>query len=579
MMRTSVWILLSLAWGAALGIHSLEANCMDACLKEQETASLCRACKMGNHIAKRRKDNNTLYSVEKCTHITPCFAEGGTDEACSHGIGPPQNLVASPGNHSHCPQEEELLVRWNPSEFGIVYLHGFFTQVIADKESVSDCKRLRLHKTTNVTDYNKVFEVAFCVPLNTNYSVLVHAYPIPIGREKDDNVFATTKFRPRDCELLYGKAYCQDCQNFYGTAKVKCLKSWVPGNVTVSEIGTSIIITFEVAPDSYGIGSYYIYYQGHLQDWQNTAVKHETAEGKSRLINVTLKNLACKMNYTILLFSDLRDSTQIRLYYYLLGNEEHVNGVVYVAVSLVVLAGIAVFFCSFVVYNTNRKSQPSELYSVDSDSLDLGPSPVLNPPNPLVFLCCSHCEGPGHTRLALALACYLQEHCGCQVILDLWEELAITRVGHMTWLSDGIESSDFVVTLCSRSLKRMVDMRAPSELESGGCPIVATASLIGEKIRQSRISTGDLSKFIAVTFESDSEYQIPRILELASKYKLMEDFPKLFCHLHSLELYSPGSVLQVSNITQEDYFSVRSGYALYSALKEVGIAPNNILVD
>ncbi|RXM29941.1 DNA-(apurinic or apyrimidinic site) lyase 2 [Acipenser ruthenus] len=127
---------------------------------------------------------------------------------------------------------------------GILYLQGFFTQVIADKESVSDCKRLRLHKTIDITDY-KVFEVAFCVPLNTNYSVLVHAYPIPIGREKDDNVFATTEFRPR---------------------------GWVPGNVTVSEIGTSIIITFELAPDSYGIGSYYIYYQVHLQDWQNTAV-------------------------------------------------------------------------------------------------------------------------------------------------------------------------------------------------------------------------------------------------------------------------------------------------------------------
>ncbi|XP_041129132.1 interleukin-17 receptor D-like [Polyodon spathula] len=577
MIRTSLWSLLSLAWGAALGVRTLEANCIDSCLKEQGTSSLCRACKTGNHIAIRRKVNNTFYSVEKCTHIAPCFAEGGTDEACSHGIGPPQNLVVSPGNHSHCPQQEQLLVRWNPSEFGISYLQGFFTQVTADKESVSDCKRLRLHKTADVTDYKKVFEVAFCVPLNRNYSVLVHAYPIPIGREKDDNVFATTKFRPRDCEVLYSKAYCQDCQNFYGITKVKCLKSWVPGNVTVTGIGNSIIITFEMAPDSYGIDSYCIYYKGHLQDWQNTAVKHETAEGKSRLINVTLKNLTGKMNYTILLFSDLRDSTQIRLYYYLLGNENQFNGVVYIVVSLVVLARIAVFFCSLVVYNTKKKSQPSELYSVDSDNLDLKPSPVLNPAAPLVFLCYSHCEGPGHTRLALALACYLQEHCGCQVILDLWEELAITCVGHMTWLSDSIERSDFVVTLCSRSLKRIVDMRAPYEVESGGCPIVVTASLIGEKICQSRISTGDLSKFIAVTFES--EYQIPRILELASKYKLMEDFPKLFSHLHSLELYSPDSVLQVSNITEEDYFSVRSGYILYSALKEVGVVPNNILAN
>ncbi|MGH0121941.1 UNVERIFIED_CONTAM: hypothetical protein FKN15_004801 [Acipenser sinensis] len=38
---------------------------------------------------------------------------------------------------------------------GILYLQGFLTQVIADKESVSDCKRLRLHKTTDITDYKK----------------------------------------------------------------------------------------------------------------------------------------------------------------------------------------------------------------------------------------------------------------------------------------------------------------------------------------------------------------------------------------------------------------------------------------
>nr|XP_014353370.1 PREDICTED: interleukin-17 receptor D-like [Latimeria chalumnae] len=192
---------------------------------------------------------------------------------------------------------------------------------------------------------------------------------------------------------------------------------------------------------------------------------------------------------------------------------------------------------------------------------------------PTVFLCYSDLDGPKHTNVVLHFATYLQDHCRCQVALDLWEHLKIAEEGYMGWLCRQIEESDYIIVICSKAMKQFVECKHddPQEargFEHGGMFAVAI-SLIAEKVRQAMVCSGNISKFIAAFFEYSGERDVPDLLALATKYCLMEEFPKLFSHLHNVELNRPGFYLHVENISKDNYHQVPSGFGLYTAIHTI----------
>ncbi|MGH0160352.1 UNVERIFIED_CONTAM: hypothetical protein FKN15_056031, partial [Acipenser sinensis] len=151
------------------------------------------------------------------------------------------------------------------------------------------------------------------------------------------------------------------------------------------------------------------------------------------------------------------------------------------------------------------------------------------------------------------------------VSLDLWETLRIAEEGPMGWMCHQIEESDFVLVVCTKGLR--APHQGEREAGQGGTSQAAVAH-IGEEMGRAKSRGEDLSKYITVFFEYSTEDEIPGILRLASQYRLMQDLPLLFSHLHKVALQGPGSQLQVENMSQESYVKVPAGALLYSAIQE-----------
>ncbi|XP_069040763.1 interleukin-17 receptor D-like isoform X3 [Lepisosteus oculatus] len=524
--------------------------------------------------------------VKSCSTPSPCTEEGGTSEQCRVAIGPPEDLCVTSTSSSQCPRKEALLLGWKASPLGIEFLRGFYVRVHSEDGSDVQCQRLALRTVAELDagDASMEFSALVCVQFSTAYSLLLYAYPFP-----HDSTYqlrtATAAHTSRACEDTHDAGYCSNCMNYDGYAKESCIRKWVPENITVSGTGSTMNVTFSKAPDSYGISSYTVLYTRRQEvNWQRVTVHPLQLQGA---LQVLLHDLSPRTDYCIQqIFSSLPDSTRKAVMYHLREPDEFpILAVVTVASVLLVALAVLLQVCvhrrclmqkgPLVV---ERKGLFGSLGSPSSPA----PQSCLQSSPPSIFLCYSPWGGPQHTRLALALASYLQLHCACQVTLDLWEELSMAREGHMTWLSERIGSCRFVMVLCSQSLKQSADRTGPpgpqplaSEQER---LFLAATSLAGEQLLQARLTSGDLSKFITVSFSQDgADAQIPRVLELAAHYRLMQDFPKLFSHLHSLRLDQPGYRLHVGNIAPDDYYLVRSGYLLYCAINGTPQAPDTAL--
>nr|XP_014353034.1 PREDICTED: interleukin-17 receptor D-like isoform X2 [Latimeria chalumnae]XP_014353035.1 PREDICTED: interleukin-17 receptor D-like isoform X2 [Latimeria chalumnae]XP_014353036.1 PREDICTED: interleukin-17 receptor D-like isoform X2 [Latimeria chalumnae] len=447
----------------------------------------------------------------------------------------------------------------------------------------SECKEVALREQLKPQP-NLLFKVPFCLPVDTTYIVMVYGYPIPPGRENPNDIMTTVEYKARSCEEVSGQAFCTDCGNLKGDAKSKCLSNWKTQTITFAQESRTLIVTFDQAPDSYGFQEYFVAYQGSRlgipKGWNKVNVTHRF-NSKTKKLNVTLHNLNPGSAYRFLVFSDFKDAVQVEKTYTLKPVQEDASKF---AILGGILTGIlsAVLLTLFVLQKRRQEGKLASISSNEEDWNDTELDAALVTPHhvPKVFICYSTVEGERHIKVVLHFATYLQEHCGCQVVLDLWEHLKIAQEGYVTWLMHQIEHSDFILVVCSQGMKLLVDKKPPSQphglvqqnsfFETNGANTVMFAiSLIAEKMCQAKMYSGNISKFITVVLEYSSVSDVPSSLGLASKYKLMEDFPKLFSHLHSLKLSRPGYNMMVENITKDSYYLARSGYGFCEAIKEM----------
>ena len=82
----------------------------------------------------------------------------------------------------------------------------------------------------------------------------------------------------------------------------------------------------------------------------------------------------------------------------------------------------------------------------------------------------------------------------------------------------------------------------------------------------------ELSKYMAAIFEYSEETDIPTELMLVSHYKLTNDLPLLFSHLHAVALHRPGGYLKINQISEEGFAKLPAGAALQWAIYEAGMA-------
>lgn len=155
--------------------------------------------------------------------------------------------------------------------------------------------------------------------------------------------------------------------------------------------------------------------------------------------------------------------------------------------------------------------------------------------------------------------------------LDLWEDLKICKERQKEWLIKKVNESQFIIIVCSKGMKYFVEKknwkhRGITKDAGKGELFLFAVWTVAEKLRQAKQNSSDLCKFIAVYFDYSCEGDIPGILDLSTKYKLMDNLPQLYSHLHSRDLGVQDSEVFPVNISKRNYFRSKSGRSLYVAI-------------
>lgn len=158
-----------------------------------------------------------------------------------------------------------------------------------------------------------------------------------------------------------------------------------------------------------------------------------------------------------------------------------------------------------------------------------------------------------------------------QVALDLWEDLKICKEGQKQWLIKKINESQFIIIVCSKGMKYFVEKknwkhRGVTKDTGQGELFLFAVLTVAEKLRQAKQNSNDLCKFIAVYFDYSCEGDIPGILDLSTKYKLMDNLPQLYSHLHSRDISVQDAEVFPVNVSKRNYFRSKSGRSLYVAI-------------
>lgn len=155
--------------------------------------------------------------------------------------------------------------------------------------------------------------------------------------------------------------------------------------------------------------------------------------------------------------------------------------------------------------------------------------------------------------------------------VDLWEDLKNCKEDQKEWLIKKINESQFIIIVCSKGMKYFVEKknwkhRGVTKDAGKGELFLFAVLTVAEELRQAKQNSADLCKFIAVYFDYSCEGDIPAILDLSTKYKLMDNLPQLYSHLHSRDLGVQDSDVFPVNISKRNYFRSKSGRSLYVAI-------------
>ncbi|KAM3843064.1 interleukin-17 receptor D-like, partial [Diretmus argenteus] len=403
---------------------------------------------------------------------------------------------------------------------------------------------------------------------DTDYMVRV----VPFPTFMNDSFFPPSFLRTNSCEVLLG------------SDNLVCKPFWRPRTLNVSQLGSNLHVVFDHAPSSFGFSLYYVYYKLRQDGpFKLQLCKPELNQPRT---TCTLQDVS-PGTYAI----ELRDNSNMTRRQ----TQYHVSQVhspwagpiraMAITVPLVIMSAFATLFTVMC-----RKKQQENIYSqLDEESSESSNhSAALSAerpwPRPKVFICYSNRDCPKHTSVIQSFAYFLQDFCGCEVVLDLWEHLEMCREGQMSWLSRNLDEANYTIAVCSKGLRYYVEKKsrrgkAPVSRRgnSSSSPIggsstdlfIVGVAMIAEKLRLAKQSKGggtqELSRYMAVYFDYSTENDVPTMLSLAPRFKLMDQLPQLFSHLH----WNQSSLAdreQPVNVSRRNYFRSKSGRSLYVAI-------------
>ncbi|CAL8336685.1 unnamed protein product [Merluccius merluccius] len=469
-------------------------------------------------------------------------------------------------SHMTCEDRLAVTVHWNPSPLGIEHVRGFRVYVEEKDPEAKQCQHLILKDPRQLTfNYRntKLSSRAFQgLTFDTDYLVRV----VPFPTLMNDSFFPPSFLRTNSCEHLLGPD------------NLACKPYWRPRTLNVSQMGSNLHVVFDHAPSSFGFAVYFLYFK--LRQEGPFRMQRCTPDYSLPRTLCTLQDVG-PGTYAIEL-RDENNSTRRQTQFYVGQGHSPWAGPIRamtITVPVVVLSAFATLF-TVMCRKKHQENIYSQLDEESSESSNHGTaqSGERAGPRPKVFVVYSNRDGEQHTSVIQAFAYFLQDFCRCEVVLDLWEHLHICKEGQMSWLSRQLDRADHVLIICSTGLRYHVERKScrgktPVSRRGNGSssssPIGGTGSdlfivavaMIAEKLRLAHQGEGgrEEGRYVAAYFDYSSENDVPTLLSLAPRLKLMDQLSQLVVRLH------PGGA-STSNVSRRNYFRSRSGRALYVAI-------------
>uniref|UniRef100_A0A7N6A2L9 Interleukin-17 receptor D n=1 Tax=Anabas testudineus TaxID=64144 RepID=A0A7N6A2L9_ANATE len=461
-------------------------------------------------------------------------------------------------SHLACEDQAAVVVHWSASPLGIEHIKGFRVYLEDKNPEGKQCQHLILKdpRQLNFSYRNtKLSSQPFSgLTFDTDYMVRV----VPFPTLMNESFFPPSFLRTNSCEVLLG------------SDNLVCKPFWKPKTFNVSQLGANIHVAFDQAPTSFGFHFYYLYYKLRGDGpFRLQRCKLDTNQPRTTCI---LQDVT-PGTYTIELRDD-SNTTRRQTQYHVSQVHSPWAGPIRamaITVPLVIMSAFATLF-TVMCRNKQQENIYSQLDEESSDSSNH--SAALNTerpwPRPKVFICYSNRDCPKHTSVIQSFAYFLQDFCNCEVVLDLWEHLEMCREGQMSWLSRQLDEANFIITVCSKG-KTPVSRRSNSSSSQIGAPggdlFIVGVAMIAEKLRLAKQSEEsealELNRYMTVYFDYSTENDIPTMLSLAPRYKLMDQLPQLFSRLHSS---LADREQQPLNVSRRNYFRSKSGRSLYVSI-------------
>ncbi|XP_008319270.1 interleukin-17 receptor D [Cynoglossus semilaevis] len=519
---------------------------------------------------------------ERCGFKVQSDADGGrrlpvtfrTDN-CSINYPSGKHVIHEVANvsfsHLSCEDQAAVVVHWSASPLGIEHIKGFRVYLEDKNPEGKQCQHLILKDPRQLNfsyKSTKLSSQPFSgLTFDTDYMVRV----VPFPSLMNESFFPPSFLRTNSCEVLLG------------SDNLVCKPFWKPKTLNVSQLGSNLHVAFDQAPPSFGFNFYYLYYKlRHDGPFKLQRCKSDMNQPRATCV---LQDVT-PGTYTVELRDDSNTTRRQTQYHVSQVHSQWAGPIraMAITVPLVIMSAFATLFTVMC-----RKKQQENIYSqLDEESSESSnQSAALNAdrpwPRPKVFICYSNRDCPKHTSVIQSFAFFLQDFCNCEVVLDLWEHLEMCKEGQMSWLSRQLDEANFIITVCSKGLRYYVERKSrrgktpvsrcsSSSISSAGGGsssdlFTVAVAMIAEKLRMAKQREGEetqaLNRFLTVYFDYSTENDIPTMLSLAPRIKLMDQLPQLFIRLYSGPSSLAGREQPPLNISRRNYFRSKSGRSLY----------------
>ncbi|XP_061760881.1 interleukin-17 receptor D-like isoform X2 [Nerophis ophidion] len=502
----------------------------------------------------------------------PCFQllEEEDPRLCQHFVQAPHdiNIESVPSSD---PNLDSVVVSWKPSQYGIEFLRGFQVSMQSLGGSGLACQLFLFQRklTLSASHAQKVYksDMFSGLSLGSDYAVTVMALPVP---EKWEKFYHSKIFSTRSCEEKNGF--------------LQCKADWYPKYVDVQQKEGVVTVTFNLAPPTMGITSYFCICTADSKTTSRDIIPN--LSGNQTHHSFALEDLGEGSNYTCEIAANQVDA--VRKVFYVKKQEsttEHHNFPYWTLAFLFVFAAAIIFVVILVIRMRKRYTQTKKLI--------IGPEIMIkqheeeaakkeeivplcgnrkNPPT--LLICYSRCDGPAHMDAVMKLASFIQQHMATKVSLDRWDSLEMSKEGQMSWYCRHIRDSDFILVVCSGGLLRQRPQPSPQGVPTNMSEMSCEASshskvmvsLMGEEVGRAISGGEDLSKYMTAIFDYSDEKDVPTELRPVVRYKLPADLPLLFSRLHQVPLHSPGRYVSIKCISEEEFTEMPAGQALQQAI-------------